>query len=178
MKLMSIDASTKSTGIAIFEDDKLIHYECITSASADSFKRIKIMTNRIEELYNEYKVTDVIMEDVLPEDVKHNQSIFNILHYLQASVVLKLHDYKQKVELVNVNLWRKACGITIGRYGVRESAKAQDIAFVKKTFNIDANDDICDAICIGWAKINKPNELMTKAEKAKSKPIGSDESAF
>lgn len=178
MKLMAIDASTKSTGVAIFEDKELIHYTCITSSSQDMLKRIKIMTEEIEKLYLKYKIDTIIMEDVLPEDVKHNQSVFNALHYLQGSVVLKMHDYKQKIELVNVNLWRGACGIKTGRYGVRESAKAQDMKFVKDKYNIDANDDICDAICIGWAKINNPNMLIPKAERVTSKPIGTEESAF
>lgn len=167
MKLMAIDASTKSTGVAIFEDGNLIHYECITSASSDLLKRIKIMTAAIDKLYTEYEVTEVVMEDILPEDVKHNQNVFNALHYLQAAIALKLHDYKQGIEFVNVNLWRKACGITTGRYGVRTSAKAQDMAFVKEKYGIEANDDICDAICIGWAKLNNPSELVPKANRPK-----------
>lgn len=153
-KILSIDASTKSTGIAVYDNKELKHYECITATNSDVLKRIKIMTSRIEEIVNEYSIDEIIMEDVLPEDVKHNQNVFKALHYLQASIVLKMHDYKKDVQLVNVNRWRKACGITIGRYGVRSSAKVQDMKFVKDTFGIDANDDICDAICIGWAYIN------------------------
>lgn len=47
MKTLAIDASSKSSGIAIFEEGKLIHYECITKTSADSLKRIKEMAKRI-----------------------------------------------------------------------------------------------------------------------------------
>ena len=40
-KIMAIDASTKSTGISIFENTRLIHYECIEVKSIDTFKRIE-----------------------------------------------------------------------------------------------------------------------------------------
>ena len=48
MKVLSIDASTKSSGIAIFEENKLIHYECITASNTDTYKRIEKMINRIK----------------------------------------------------------------------------------------------------------------------------------
>lgn len=47
MITLSIDASTKSSGIAIFNEGKLIYYECITSSSTNTYKRIEIMTERI-----------------------------------------------------------------------------------------------------------------------------------
>lgn len=176
MILMSIDASTKSTGVAIFDKNKnLIHYECIASASSDTYNRIKIMWKRIYELFCEYNITDIIMEDVLPEDVKHNQNTFNALHYLQAYIVLNFHDYKQKVELITANQWRKAIGITIGRYGTRGSVKMQAQNLVKEKFNINANDDICDAICIGLSKLYG---AAVQTKNLKSSPIGSERSAF
>lgn len=30
MRILSIDASTKATGVAIFQDKELIYYNCIT----------------------------------------------------------------------------------------------------------------------------------------------------
>ena len=57
MKIMSLDASSKSTGVAIFDDNKLIHYECITATSTDTIKRIQKMTDGINELLNKYSVS-------------------------------------------------------------------------------------------------------------------------
>ena len=37
MRVMSIDASTKSTGIAIFFDGKLETYKCLTESSKDVY---------------------------------------------------------------------------------------------------------------------------------------------
>lgn len=39
--IMSLDVSTKSTGLAIFNDNnKLVHYKLITASSSDLIKRI------------------------------------------------------------------------------------------------------------------------------------------
>jgi Holliday junction resolvasome RuvABC endonuclease subunit len=151
MITMAIDASSKSTGVAIFDEQKLVHYECIAAADNDAFARIKKMVARIKTIYEEWKVTNVIMEDVIPEDVRHNQAVFKVLHYLQALTVLMLHGYNQKVEFYVSSEWRKKCGIKTGRGVTRDIVKAADIKFVKDNYNIDANDDVCDAICIGHA---------------------------
>ena len=68
---------------------------------------------------------------------------------------MKLFDEFNLVpEFVFPNTWRAACGIPTGR-NQRESLKPRDIAFVKKQFNLDVNDDIADAICIGYYAINQ-----------------------
>ena len=151
MKLMSIDASTKSTGVALFENGKLIDYQNFVDGGSDTFQRIKNMASLIEEYYLKNKPNVVVLEDVLPSDVGNNLKTFNPLHYLQAEIVLKLHTHKQKIEIINVNTWRSTCGIPVGRYAKREIVKAKSIALVKQKYGIDVNDDISDAICLGWA---------------------------
>ena len=117
MRVLAIDASSKSTGIAIFQDTKLIHYECISSSKPDVYERIQIMKNRILHLYEIYRPTNIVMEDVLPEDVKHNQQVFKVLIYLQAAIVLSLNwQYSVKnIQLYTASHWRSLCGIRTGR---------------------------------------------------------------
>ena len=55
------------------------------------------------------------------------------------------------MEYVYPGTWRKDCGIRTGRGIKREALKKADIQFVKDNYNIDVNDDIADAICIGHA---------------------------
>ena len=50
--------------------------------------------------------------------------------------------------------WRAKCGIKNGRGVTREKEKMYDIAFVKKEYDIDVNDDIADAIGIGHAFVH------------------------
>lgn len=163
--LMSIDGSTTSSGVALFnmETKELIHYECVVSSSTEKIKRINKIVDRFEEIYEEYKVTTIIMEEPLPEDVKNNDVAFKALMYLQAETAIRFFNkFKKKIdEFIYVTSWRKACGIVTGRYGQREKAKAEDVAFVKNRYGLDVNDDIADAICIGWAWLNKPNDLKS-----------------
>ena len=168
MITMSIDASSKATGVAIFKEKELVYYECIYATNTNSLDRINKMVARIKELYETWKVTNVIMEDVIPDDVRHNQQVFKVLHYLQAAIVLMLHDYKQIVEFYVSSEWRKKCGIKTGRGITRDMVKQADIKFVKDKYNLDVNDDIADAIGIGYAYLNPPIPVSTASAVKKS----------
>lgn len=159
---MSIDASTTSTGIAIFENNKLIKYQCITEDSSKNvLTRILKMTSEIRKIYMQFQPDQIIMEEVLPEDVKHNQKVFKALIYLQASIVLMFHEFKKPVELVVASHWRKICGIKTGSKIKREQLKMASQKLVKNIFKIDVNNDISDAICIGISYI-----IQTKQQSA------------
>lgn len=157
MKTLAIDASTHSSGIAIFDGTKLIYHECITASSTDSLARIKLMADRIAQIYNEYKPTNIIMQQVLPQDVKHNQTVFKALIYLQAAIVLQLYNQnkKNKVEFATSSHWRSLCGIKTGRGIKRQSLKVASQKLVKDKYNIDVNDDVSDAICLGMAYVKQ-----------------------
>jgi Holliday junction resolvasome RuvABC endonuclease subunit len=153
MIILALDCSTKSTGVAIFDGQELKHYSCITASGSDLFKRIHKMQDEIEKIIIEYKVDKIIMEDVLPEDVKGNRTVFDALKYLQGYLVEIFNKYKIPYEFMVVSHWRKMCGIKTGSGIKRESLKPKDIAFVKNQFGISVNDDIADAICIGFAAV-------------------------
>ena len=153
MKTLAIDASSKSSGIAIFEEGKLIHYECINKTSTDSLKRIEEMAKRIRQVYDQFQPTNIIMQDILPQDVKHNQNVYKVLIYLQAAVVLSLHQAGAVVQFTTASHWRSICGIKTGPGIKRDSLKLASKHLVKNIYNIDVNDDISDAICIGMAYI-------------------------
>lgn len=153
MKVLAIDASSKSTGVAVFDNMNLIQYKCLYSTQTNTFKRLFQMREKIISIWKTYRPDVVVMEDVLPQDVGHNQTVFRVLMYLQALIVTGLYEYcgVQKVQLYVASHWRKVCGIKTGRGVKRDSLKKASIQLVKNQFNVTANDDICDAICIGLA---------------------------
>lgn len=155
MITLSIDGSTKSTGIAIFEQGKLKYYECIKAIESNTFKRIKKMVKRIRQICQQYHPTDVIMEEILPQDVKRNQNTYKPLIYLQAAVVLELDELGLKVNLFTASHWRSICGIHTGRGIKREELKSASIKLVKMIYNIQVNDDISDAVCMGIAYVKQ-----------------------
>ena len=159
MITIAIDASTKSTGLAMFKDNQLLGYENFVSSNKNVLKRIKYMTDKIEEIYkkNNKESVQVVMEQVIPDNLNdakwtRNQATFKALFYLQAAIVLMFDHYDIEVELIGASTWRKWCGIKQGNAN-RETLKFRDVEFVKKNYNIEVNDDVADAICIGHGKI-------------------------
>lgn len=168
MRILALDLSSKSTGWAIFDNNNLIQYGCIIQNSTDSLLRIINITKEIENIYLQYKPDKIVCEDIIPSEVGHNQQVFKVLHYLQAAVVLMLHNYKQTVEFYVSSEWRKKCGIKTGRGITRDMVKQADIKFVKDKYNLDVNDDIADAIGIGYAYLNPPIPVSTASAVKKS----------
>lgn len=153
MIIMSIDGSTKSTGIAIFDNKQLIYYKCISASGTNMLNRISVIVHGIDEIARKYKVEKVFMEDVIPEDVKHNQSVYKALMYLQGAVALMFNKLKIQVIYFTASEWRAKVGIKTGRGVKRDVLKAKSIALVKEAYHIDVNDDIADSICIGLAAL-------------------------
>jgi len=164
MTILSLDASSKSTGWAIFQDQKLIDYGCITSSSTDLIKRIQIMTAGIKDILEKNTdIKQIILEEVRPQGGygAGNLQTHRALMWLQASIAFMLYDnFKKKIELIFIypSSWRATCKIKQGAGIKRDSQKQADIKFVKDTFGLDVNDDIADAIGIGYAQVytNKP----------------------
>ena len=161
MITIAIDASTKSTGIAVFQDKKLENYYNLKSANKSVLKRIKYMTDEIENIFKPFKDTkvQVVMEQVIPDNLNdakwtRNQATFKALFYLQAAIVLMFDHYDIEVELVGASTWRKWCGIKQGGAN-RDTLKFRDVQFIKENYNLEVNDDIADAICLGHGKINQ-----------------------
>lgn len=164
MNILSLDLSSKSSGWAFFEDNKLIDYGCITSASTDLIKRIYVMREGIQEVLNKYTIDKVYVEEVRPQGGfgAGNIQTHRALMWLQAAIAFMLHDFNKKIvlEYVYPSTWRATIGIKNGRGIKRESLKQADIAFVKERYNISVNDDIADAICLGISQLEpEKNEI-------------------
>ena len=94
MRTLALDLSTKSSGWAIFEDQELVNYDCITSASTNLYTRIDKMVEGISAILTTEKIDRVVIEDVLPDDVRGNQTVFKALMYLQGFVCHTLNKFK------------------------------------------------------------------------------------
>lgn len=153
MKIIGLDCSTKSTGFSVFEDKELIDYGCITASSTDLLKRIDKIVTALEELLNKYpNVETIIMEEVIPSTGK-NVKTWKALIYLQAIFMMLLHKKFPKihVEFIYPNSWRSRIGIHTGKGETRDKLKQHDIKYVETHYGIKVNDDIADAICIGYS---------------------------
>ena len=154
MITLALDLSTKSSGWAIFEGQELKDYGCITAGSANLYKRIDKMISELGTILDKFQINNVMIEDVIPEDVHGNQTVFKALMYLQGYVMHLLDDHNlTNIKFYTASEWRKKCGIHTGRGVKRESLKPKDIQFVYSQYGIKVNDDVADAICIGFAAV-------------------------
>jgi len=154
MKILSLDLSTKSSGWAIFNDGILLDYGCITSSSTDLLKRINIMTDSLKEVLEKHNdIEKIFAEEVRPENGLQNLKTHRALMWLQGAIALMIYNFNKKLEmeLVYPSTWRAAIGIKTGRGVKRTTLKEKDIQFVKENYNLDVNDDIADAICLGYS---------------------------
>lgn len=104
------------------------------------------------------------MEEVLPKNEDYddggthhsNPKVFKPLMWLQAAINFLIYiKYKSvQVDFIFPNSWRAKVGIKTGRGITREQLKTADKKFALDTFNISVNDDIADAIGLGWSQIN------------------------
>lgn len=148
MKILFLDLSTKSTGWAVGEEGNLIDYGCISSSSSNVFKRISIMQKFINEIIEKYNIQTIIAEEVRP-DIP-NSHTFKLLTWLQGIIIYEAYLKNNNIDydFIQANSWRSKIGIHTGPKVKREELKKADIAYVKNKYNIDANDDVCDAICL------------------------------
>jgi Holliday junction resolvasome RuvABC endonuclease subunit len=158
MNILAIDASTKSSGWAVYEEKQLKDYGCITSSSTDLFKRIHIMVENIDATIEKYNITKIVLEEVRPEEIgnRSNLATHKALMFLQGAIAMMVHDHYPKItiEYLYPSEWRKCCKIKTGRGVVRETVKQRDIRFVEETFGLKVNDDIADAIGLGYAYLH------------------------
>lgn len=153
MNFLFLDLSTKSTGYAISDDKgKLITYGLLTASSSNNISRIQKIQSGIIELVKQYNIEKLIAEDVHPEVYGYSDTA-RLLMWLQGSIVLGAHSVNnninsKSIEFMQASEWRKNLGIKTGRGIKRENLKPLDIKYVKDTYGIDANDDVCDAICL------------------------------
>lgn len=158
MTILSIDASTKSSGWAVYEGTSLKDYGCITASSTDLFKRIHKMVDELDVIIAKYAVQKIILEEVRPDEIgsRSNLATHKALMFLQGAIAMMVHDKYSKItiEYLYPSEWRKCCKIKTGRGVVRETVKQRDIRFVEETFGIKVNDDIADAIGLGYAHLH------------------------
>ena len=150
--ILTLDLSTKSSGWAIFQDKKLKKYGCITASSSNLFHRIDKMIMELTQVIDQSSPTIVVIEDPLPADVRHNIKTYKALTYLQGYVLHLLDDKGiTNITFYTSSEWRSKCKIKTGPGIKRDVLKPKDVAFVKAEYGIDVNDDVADAISIGYA---------------------------
>lgn len=157
MNILALDMSTKSTGLALYKHNKLEKYDCIKATSNDLFNRISTMQKEIQKFIIQNPDIDYLIMQQVRQQGFINIKTYKALMYLQGCIQMMIHNNFKYIQtdFLYPSSWRKICGIKQGRGIKRQLQKQFDIQWVKDNFNIQVNDDIADAIGIGYAYVNK-----------------------
>lgn len=159
--MLSIDLSLASTGIAIFNDKDLIHYEKIITKKIDFDNediRMNYIGNEIENIIIKYQINTVVCESQFTG--QNSQTILK-LRKLLGVICRVVYEHKIVPRYYIPSVWRKILGINKGKnsdkkklayeYVVNQGIELGEF----KTTGKNKNDDITDAIAIGMAYIKE-----------------------
>lgn len=161
---LSFDASTTSTGYAIFDDGVLVEKGLIRSKKKDSIERISEIYDGCRKIFSRNIYDYVFIEDVPLSSVVNRRVAENLL-LLQGTILsLCIERGCQFVQMEPSN-WRKLSGLKAGRK--REEQKKAAIELVNELYGFDykwidgkydtitGDSDVCEAILVGIAGMKK-----------------------
>lgn len=172
MRVMSIDASTRKTGYAIFVGKQLVEYGAIPvdDITKPWRERIVYMMQSLSSLITEKNIIQIIIET--PVKTLQNVNTLEQLFSLHGALIGMGASHHCKVVPVEVSEWRQELGLSKGiKKGDNKKAilKQRSIELANQLYGLDLkwksagskfnDDDISDAILIGHAVLYK-NEKM------------------
>ena len=154
VNILALDQASRTTGYAIFQEDRLIASGTFTYDDLDFSLRLVKIRNKVASLVNEYNINKILLEDIQLQGQTNNVTTYKAL----AEVLGVLEELSRELgiphELVHSQSWKSTLGIK-GRDRATQKRNAQ--AFVVDCYNIKVSQDESDAICIGthYVKSNK-----------------------
>lgn len=155
-KLLALDQSSRITGWAVFDGEKLEAYgKIIYDSSTPIENRLYGLRSQIKKLIENYSIDEVILEDIqLQNNVVNNVQTFKTLAEVFGVLSELCVELKIPQSAVLASSWKSALGIK-GRARAEQKKNAQQ--WVIDTYACKPTQDECDAICIGRYKIkNNP----------------------
>lgn len=162
---LSLDASTTSTGYAIFDRGVLLKYGTIRpDGKQPAIKRIEAIYVQLKTFFKQFPIEHVFIEDV-PLSAAINKRVAENLLLLQGSVLSLCLDYDIPFTQLEPSNWRKLCGLNSSRKRDEQKEAAINAVNDKYGFSyrwVDSkydsshgDSDVCEAILIGLAGMNK-----------------------
>lgn len=152
MRLLALDQASRVTGVAIFDDDKLIKYGTFEIKSNQELgKRLTQFLENLDKLYTAYHFDAVAYEDIQLQ--MGNVETYRRLAYIQAMILFWCEKYEKNLYCLSPSHWRKILkdkyGMSWGRKRVEQKQTAID--FIQEHYKKEVDNDTADAICIGCA---------------------------
>ena len=152
MRLLALDQASRVTGVAIFDDDKLVKYGTFEIKSNQELgKRLTQFLENLDKLYAAYHFDAVAYEDIQLQ--MGNVETYKKLAYIQAMILFWCEKHEKDLYCLSPSHWRK---ILKDKYGMswgrkRAEQKQTAIDFIQEHYKKEVDSDTADAICIGCA---------------------------
>lgn len=159
MRLLALDQASRVTGVAIFDDDKLVKYGIFEIKSNQELgKRLTQFLENLDKLYAAYHFDAVAYEDIQLQ--MGNVETYKKLAYIQAMILFWCEKHEKNLYCLSPSHWRK---VLKDKYGMswgkkRAEQKQTAIDFIQEHYKKEVDSDTADAICIGCTaniEINK-----------------------
>lgn len=154
VNVLALDQASRTSGYAVFQDERLIASGTFTYDDADFSLRLVKIRNKVASLIKEYDIDKILLEDIQLQGQTNNVTTYKAL----AEVLGVLEELARELsiphELIHSQTWKSTLVIR-GRDRATQKRNAQ--GFVNSYYNIKASQDESDAICIGthYVKSNK-----------------------
>lgn len=143
MRILAFDQASRTSGYAVFDDDKLVDYGKFTFEDVDFGMRLLRIRERVDKLIEKYQPNKVYFEDIQLQD---NVETFKKLAEVFGVIDELLTEKDISHEAILSVTWKSALNIK-GKLRADQKRNAQE--WVINTYNIKPTQDECDAICIG-----------------------------
>ena len=157
MRILALDQSTRVSGWALYNDEKLEEYgKFDVSNTHELGERLHSIRCIVNDMIKKLQVDKVILEDIYMDGQRvNNVQTFKALAEVFGVLFELCVDLEIPVEAVLAGTWKSTLGIK-GRTRPEQKRAAQ--AWVSENYGIKATQDIADAICIGahYIKTNIP----------------------
>lgn len=153
MFMVSIDSSTKKTGMTLFVGGHMTSYTLIDNSKIkDVNERIDKMCIDIIKQLSKWSPSVVYIEE--PKGEGRNVELVRKLSEILGAVRVWCLTHGSTYDEIKPSVWRKYVGIEQGAKK-RDELKQASIDYVYRKYGVVVNDDVADSICIGSAMINK-----------------------
>lgn len=152
MRLLALDQASRVTGVAIFNDNKLVKYGTFEIKSNQELgKRLTQFLKNLDKLYAAYHFDAIAYEDIQLQ--MGNVETYRKLAYIQAMILFWCEKNEKNLYCLSPSHWRKVLkekyGMSWGRKRVEQKQTAID--FIQEHYEKKVDSDTADAICIGCA---------------------------
>lgn len=167
MYILTVDQA-RSGGYSIwdYDDKRLMTYGSFNFPTEKfSFPQaVHLIENTVETLVCEKNISAVFIEDI---NLRGNVRVFKQLAQLQGVLINMFEKTNTLYDLIAPSTWQNYCNargrttkevkdkVLQANIEGKKKSKVLSIEFIHNKFHVDTNNDnVADAICMGWYVVN------------------------